>query len=58
MSQSHRISGGPAEEAFKEQCVLSEIGASIGLDFYLYNFQGVLTCTRPYLKKKKKMNKA
>ena len=33
MSQSHRIKGGTTDEAFQEQCFLTERGASVGEDF-------------------------
>ena len=39
MSQSHRIKGGTADEAFQEQCFLWDRGAPVGVDFDLFNFQ-------------------
>ena len=38
MSQSNRIEGGTADEAFQDQCFLWERGASVGADLDLFNF--------------------
>ena len=37
MSQSHRMNGGTADEAFQEWCFLWERGASVSEDLYLFN---------------------
>ena len=39
MSQSRRIKGGTPFEAFQEQCLLWERGASVDVDFDFFNFQ-------------------
>ena len=42
MSQCHRIKGGTTDVAYQEHCFLWERVASVGADFYLFNFQGIL----------------
>ena len=48
-SQSRRIKGGTSDEAFQVQCFLWERGASVDVDFDLFNSQHLFTCTRTSL---------
>ena len=42
MSQSCGIKGGTTDEMFEEPCFLWERGASVGVDYDLFNFHDVL----------------
>lgn len=42
MTQSHRIKGETADQAFQEQCVLRESVASVGADIDLLNFRDLV----------------
>lgn len=42
MSQSLRTKGGTIDEALKEQCFLWERGASVSVDFYIFQFEDLL----------------
>ena len=39
MTQINGIKGGGSDEAFQEQCLMCERGASVGLDFDFLNFK-------------------
>ena len=47
MSWSHRIRGGITFEAFKQQCLLWERGASVCTHFELFNFQAIIHAQEP-----------
>lgn len=49
MSQSHNIKSETSDEAFEVQCFLQDRGASVGVDFHLFNFQDILHAQQ-YLK--------